>query len=67
MRWKNKQPIETRPGDQRERYAFALKPTQIGKHTVWLERYLITEVAVVTPEGKLEWLELGKSTLDYYY
>lgn len=71
MRWKIR--VEPRVGDKRERYPFALFPTKIGTHMVWLERYWIEEElqdVAVFDEGQIlserRWVEVQRG-LPWYY
>ena len=74
MRWKVKQK-EWIEGSIRKRKPFAFFPTRVGDQMVWLEQYQITEgltaVAHFDEGGHvypgLQWVELSRETLDYYY
>ena len=73
MRWKVRQ-TEWVEGSIRKRKPFAFLPTRIRGEMVWFERYLVAEqlIAVaVFDEGiaqkELQWVEVNRETLDYYY
>ena len=61
MKWSN---IEYKPkgGETRTYRRFAWKPTIVGKWTVWLESYQVTEQYMGT-----EWVELERQILEVYY
>ena len=68
MRWKYKEPAaDLYPGEHRKRNVFAWRPTKVNKCVVWLERYAIHEVVVVDDNDNPYWLEIERTTLDYYY
>jgi hypothetical protein len=73
MRWKVKQK-EWVEGSIRKRKPFAFLPVRIGDQMIWLEQYQITEglkSVAVFDEGvaypELQWVEISRKTLDYYY
>lgn len=73
MRWKVKQK-EWVEGSVRKRKPFAFLPVRIDNQMVWFERYQILEVlktVAVIDEGiaqpELQWVELSRNTVDYYY
>jgi hypothetical protein len=43
MHWVTKRSEPPKRGDQRCRLVFAWKPTNVGRHTVWLEHYEVYE------------------------
>lgn len=67
MRWKTNKTSPPKGEDKRVRYVFAWKPTEVGKYTVWLERYAVEE-SFFQPAGGNPgwWFHTGTYTLDYY-
>lgn len=74
MKWLNPQPNPNpRPGQIRERFVWALWPTQVNDYCVWLERYAVTEVYTEVldyefelPVQRFRWVEQSRRTCEWY-
>jgi len=61
MKWLHPKP-EPVLGQTRERFPFAWRPTQVGPHKVWLERYWLKEIYT---HGQI-WVEIDRGIPHYY-
>lgn len=68
MKWKMTDKMPPKGGDIRTVRRFAWKPTQIGRYTVWLERFEI-ELRYFQPESGNAgwWSEVERRTLVWMY
>lgn len=68
MRWPTeKYPLPPRRGERRVR-RFAWRPTRLGEHTVWLERYEVQERYLPGCNGaRGRWCEVSRTVLDLAY
>jgi hypothetical protein len=68
MRWLTERP-EPKVDDIRHRNKFAFLPTKVGRYTVWLEFYQVTEEYKTMydfQEVNMMWVEVSRRTCDYY-
>jgi hypothetical protein len=67
MRWVTKRTDPPKGGDIRHIKKFAWKKTKVGRFTVWLEFYWITERFFQPASGSQGWwTETGRDLCNYY-